>query len=234
MQNLWVISKYTWNFTVILWTYPINATQMQHFSPLLHINCHKNGEMTLPQVSYRSCTLLQRTGFVFERIMHNKPQKCEILEDRQRTSGHSLQATWRTQHSEFHTYTEVCVCPEESLVTFKCSIGKILFNSISSTQSNLLWGPCRLYSDKFPAKFSYKILLNSTSILWWPPEGPGHSSKMGLCHPIHPDRCSLCLWATGILSDCRQLQSPARKPETATYCPSTFVNKMKNFSKECS
>lgn len=123
--------------------------------------------------------------------MHNKPQKCEILEDRQRTSGHSLQATWDTQHSEFHTYAEVCVCPEESLVTYKCSIRKIFSNSISSTQSNHLWGPCRLYSDKFPAKFSYKIVLNSTSILWWPPEGPGHSSKMGLCHPIHLDRCSL-------------------------------------------
>lgn len=60
-----------------------------------------------------------------------------------------------------------------------------------ATPSNHLWEPCRLYPDKFPVNFSYKILLNSTSILWWPPEGPGHLSKMRLCHLIPPDATSL-------------------------------------------
>lgn len=168
--------------------------------------------------------------------MHNKPQKCEILGDRQRTSGHSLQATWDTQHSEFHTYTEVCVCPEESLVTYKCHIGKIS-NLIFSTQSNHLWGPCGLYSDKFPAKFSYKILLNSTSILWWPPEGPGHLSKTGLRHPIYPDRCSLCPWATSL--PCGPW-GPSQTTGSSRALPanqkqlSTFLTKLKNVSEECS
>lgn len=93
--------------------------------------------------------------------MYNKPPKCEILEDRQRTSGHSLQGTWDTQHSEFHTSTEVWVCPEESIVTYKCSIRKIFFNMIFSTQSNHSQGPFKLYSDRFPSKFSHLIVMVS-------------------------------------------------------------------------
>ena len=90
------------------------------------------------------------------------------------------------------------------------------FLQIDIHQSNHLWGPCRLSSDKFLVKFSYKTLLNSTSILWWPPERPEHPYKMGLCHP---KKCSLCLWVTSLPWGPSQTQAaPDPCPQTRNSC----------------
>lgn len=163
--------------------------------------------------------------------MYNKPPKCEILEDRQRTSGHSLQGTWDTQHSEFHTSTEVWVCPEESIVTYKCSIRKIFFNMIFSTQSNHSQGPFKLYSDRFPSKFSHLIVMVSRR---------ARTLVQNSALPLHPPQQLQPVpvghlsapWVSRNLSDCRQLPSPACKPETAACSLSTLFTKMKNFSQE--
>lgn len=136
--------------------YPINTTQMQRFSPLPHTNCHKNGERTLPQVSYTSCTHFYRTGLSLEHTMHNRPPKREILEDRQRTNGHFVQATRDAQLSDFHTYTKVCVCPEESVVTYKYNIRK--------KSSSIRYSPHKMIIYKGPADFIQTIFQPSSPI----------------------------------------------------------------------
>lgn len=144
--------------------------------------------------------------------MHNKPQKQEILQDRQRTSGPSLQATWDTQHSEFHTCTEVCVCPEESPVTHRSSIGK-MFKSVFATQNNNLWEPWRLTRDKFPGKSPTKSFWTQPGFHGWLHKGEDTCPKWALPpYPPHqmqpvPMGHLSALWATKLLSDCLHTRS---------------------------
>lgn len=153
--------------------------------------------------------------------MFNKPQKHEILQDRQRTSGPSLQATWDTQHSEFHTCTEVCVCPEESLVTYGCSIAK-MFKSVFATQNNYLWAPWRLTWDRFVAKSAKKSFWTQPVFCGWLHKGEDICSKWAL-PPCPPQQMQpvpmghLCpLWATKSLSDCSSRALSAHQGQLPT------------------